>query len=195
MSPTPHLRRRARGLFESARGVALIEFALVLPFLLLIVFGMIDLGKAVSYWNDETHLANQTARYAAVNSCAACGGQTINDYNKSQAETKELADNATLTIAFADTAGKFPGETGYNPSSLPPKNHCVGQSVRVVVSYDYNLLSFVSDRIHWIGPIHIRASSTQRLEKNWSGDPSTGTGLVGTDKYDVMAGSASADTC
>ena len=35
------------------------EFALVLPFLLLIIFAMVDMGKAISYWNDQTHLANE----------------------------------------------------------------------------------------------------------------------------------------
>ena len=50
------------------RGVALIEFALVLPLLLVLLLGMIDAGKAFNYWNDETHLANEAARYAVVNS-------------------------------------------------------------------------------------------------------------------------------
>jgi hypothetical protein len=176
--PTPPrmcLRRRGRGRFVSERGVALIEFALVLPFLLLIVFGMVDLGKAVSYWNDETHLANQAARYAAVNSCSACGpAQTINQYVIGQAETKELADNATITIQFPEK----------DALGAPlPKNHCATHSVKVIVSYDYTLLSFVSDRIHWIGPIHIRASSTQRLEQDW-GD-NLGNYRPGVDKYDA----------
>ena len=45
------------------RGVALVEFALVLPLLLVLLLGMIDVGKAVNYWNDETHLANEAARF------------------------------------------------------------------------------------------------------------------------------------
>ena len=43
------------------------EFALVLPLLLLLVFGMLDFGKAYNYWNDATHLTAEGARYAAVN--------------------------------------------------------------------------------------------------------------------------------
>src|SRR5438094_2766696 len=54
-------------LIEGERGAALIEFVLVLPLVLLILFGMIDFGKAFTYWNDETHLANEAARYAVVN--------------------------------------------------------------------------------------------------------------------------------
>src|SRR4051794_27742312 len=59
-----HFRRH---LAADERGVALVEFALVLPLILLLLFGMIDFGKAFNYWNDETHLANEAARYAVVN--------------------------------------------------------------------------------------------------------------------------------
>src|SRR5919198_5794629 len=82
---------RSRGLCADERGVALVEFALVLPLLLVLVLGMVDLGKAVNYWNDETHLANEATRYAAVNKCSPCGGQKINDWIKTQADTDELA--------------------------------------------------------------------------------------------------------
>jgi Flp pilus assembly protein TadG len=184
MSPTTLLRRRGQGRFASERGVALIEFALVLPFLLLIVFGMVDLGKAVSYWNDETHLANQAARYAAVNSCAACDAavpaKTINQYVIGGAETNELATKATIAIQF----------TG--PNTVGSKNHCIGQPVKVTVSYDYSLIGFVKKMINWgPAPIHIRASSTMRLEKDW-GD-ATGNYRSGTDKY--QATNASPDQC
>lgn len=51
------------------RGAALAELALVLPMLLLVLFGMLDFGKAFNEWLDETHLANDGARLAAVSYC------------------------------------------------------------------------------------------------------------------------------
>ena len=48
------------------RGQALVEMAVVLPILLVIVLGILDFGRAINYWNDETHVANLAARYAAV---------------------------------------------------------------------------------------------------------------------------------
>jgi Flp pilus assembly protein TadG len=48
-------------------GAVLVEFVLVLPLLLVLLFGMLDFGKAFNYWIDETHLANEGARFAAVN--------------------------------------------------------------------------------------------------------------------------------
>ena len=59
-------------------GVAITEFALVLPLLLLLLLGMIDFGKAINYWIDETHLANEGARWAAVNKNPGSGsGLTV----------------------------------------------------------------------------------------------------------------------
>jgi Flp pilus assembly protein TadG len=194
-SPLHSLRRRRRGQFASERGVALIEFALVLPFLLLVVFGMVDLGKAVNYWNDETHLANQAARYASVNGCTACGASTINTYVLNSAATAELKNNATLSIAFADSAGKFPGETGYTSPAV--KNHCAGQPVKVTVQYSYTFFNFATSSFTFLkGPMTatIRSTSTQRLEKNW-GNASTGAYDSTTDKYTATGAHAAPDPC
>jgi Flp pilus assembly protein TadG len=48
-------------------GQALVELALVLPLLLVLVFGIVQLSLAANSANDETHLANEVARYAIVN--------------------------------------------------------------------------------------------------------------------------------
>jgi len=58
------------------KGTALVEFALILPILLLILFGLLDFAKAFNYWNDQTHLAAEGARWAVVNSNPG-GGQTL----------------------------------------------------------------------------------------------------------------------
>src|SRR6266576_5840996 len=82
------------------RGQALIEFALILPLVLLLLFGMIDFGKAFNYWNDETHLANEAARQAVVNRCPSCtSGQTINDWISTEADSAELQKAGTHSIS------------------------------------------------------------------------------------------------
>lgn len=166
MFPTARLRRRGRGYFASERGVALIEFALVLPFLLLIVLGVVDFGKALGYKNDETHLANQAARAAAVNSCPGGGGCTIADWIRDQApnELKNgvgsvkapgLQDPAAITFSFPD------GDT----------KHCTGDSVKVVVQTTYKWLSYLVNGP--LGPFGldpettIRSNAVMRLEKDY----------------------------
>jgi Flp pilus assembly protein TadG len=193
MSPVARLRRHGRGQLVREDGVALVEFALVLPLLLLLVLGVIDFGKAFNYKNDETHLANQAARYAAVNSCAACtaASQTINQWTPTQAASSELQAPGALTvnIAFADINGKFPGETGYNGGSLPAKNHCATQPVKVTLTYDYAFMPYLK-----LGTFTIKGSSTMRLEQNW-GD-ATGQYRPGIDAYTVTpTASASSDPC
>src|SRR5438093_9979902 len=79
------------------RGVALVEFALVLPLVLLLLFGMIDFGKAINYWNDETHLVNEAARQAVVNNCPSCSN--INIWIKSRADSAELRDGNGSSVS------------------------------------------------------------------------------------------------
>ena len=63
------LRIGARFGLRSSRGQSLVEFAIILPVILLIVLGILDFGRAYNYKNDQTSLANQAVRYAEVNDC------------------------------------------------------------------------------------------------------------------------------
>ncbi len=54
------LRRRLRG----QESQALIEFALISPVLLLLVFGVIDIGRAVFFYDTVNHAAREGARAA-----------------------------------------------------------------------------------------------------------------------------------
>jgi hypothetical protein len=46
----------------------LVEFALVLPIVIVILFGIVVFGVALNDWIDETQLASEAARFASVNS-------------------------------------------------------------------------------------------------------------------------------
>jgi len=59
---------------ERERGQALVEFALILPLFLMIVVGIIQFGVALNFWLDLQRIANQGARWAAVN----CGQTATN---------------------------------------------------------------------------------------------------------------------
>jgi len=51
-------------MMRSQRSQALIEFALVSPVLLLLLFGIVDIGRAVFYYDTVSHAAREGARLA-----------------------------------------------------------------------------------------------------------------------------------
>jgi Flp pilus assembly protein TadG len=132
-------------------GAALVEFALVLPLLLVLLLGMLDFGKAFNYWIDQTHLANEGARWAAVNKNP--GGGTLQQYVRSQANTPELRDGGTASVPGPiQICIAFPNGTSQ-----------VGDPVRVTASTTYNWLPFLGSRLG-IAQTAISASATMRLE-------------------------------
>jgi Flp pilus assembly protein TadG len=66
---------------ERTRGQSLVEFALALPIFLLVVFGLIDLGRAVFVANSLAEAARDGARYGSVQARA------WNDTRRTNVET------------------------------------------------------------------------------------------------------------
>jgi hypothetical protein len=66
----PVRSRPDRGLtakrLRSEDGQALVEFALVLPIVVLVMMGLLLFGIALNDWIDETQLSSEAARFAAV---------------------------------------------------------------------------------------------------------------------------------
>jgi Flp pilus assembly protein TadG len=144
-------------------GQAMVEFTLVLPLLLLILLGMLDFGKAFNYWIDETHLASQGARLAAVNApTSVTGGVSLVQYIQQQADTSELKNGGTAAVPQrAKVCVSFPNGTAN-----------VGDPVQVSVSVSYNWLPFITNRIGGATSTTITGSSVMRLEAK----PSFGAG-------------------
>jgi Flp pilus assembly protein TadG len=144
-----------RNLARSARsedGVALVEFALILPVLALMFFGMLDFGKAFNYWIDETHLANQGARWAVVNKNPASSG-TLQEYIRDQATTGELRDGGTESLADpVQVCVSFPNGTSN-----------VGDPVRVTLTATYRWLGLITAQTS-LTETTITGSATMRLE-------------------------------
>jgi Flp pilus assembly pilin Flp len=135
----------------SEDGASLVEFALVLPVLALILFAMLDFGKAFNYWIDETHLANEGARWAVVDRNP--GGGSLQQYLVDQATTDELRNGGTASVADpAEVCISFPSGTSN-----------VGDPVLVTVSATYNWLPIIGNRIGVVQTT-ITGSSHMRLE-------------------------------
>ena len=76
-------------------GVAMTEFALVVPVLLLLVAGMLGFGRVLFYWISANHLANETARWAVVDR-APTPRKTLQQYAR---ETAARSSSPTRRFA------------------------------------------------------------------------------------------------
>ena len=141
----PRDRPRAR----DERGAAPVEFALILPVLVLILFGMLQFGTLFNFWIDETHLANEGARWAVVNNVP--GGANLQQYIRSQADAAVLRSGAHVCISF------------------PSGTSNVGDPVQVDVTYDAGVPVVRSIANTFFGgalpsTIKVKGTSVMRLE-------------------------------
>jgi Flp pilus assembly protein TadG len=91
-------------------GVAVVEFALVAPLLLILVFGIIDLGRAYSTLNQLAASAREGARYAAVlpnpvsSSAQAQVRQTVKQFSLRQLGGPPVSDDQ-IAVTLDNAAG------------------------------------------------------------------------------------------
>ena len=144
-------RRRLRG--ES--GAAIVEFALILPFLVLIIILILDFGRAFNYWVSTTHLASEGARLAAVDN--APGGD-LQAYIRGKAGTKELREGGSRWVSdpVEVCVAQDPGDGDE-----------VGDPVTVRVTTTYHFLPIGSlgiDGLDDLADMDIHGTATMRRE-------------------------------
>ena len=83
-------------------GVAMAEFALIVPVFLLLFVAITGFGQAFYYWLKTNHAANETARWAAVDHNpygTSLQGQVLNDIGNSPGTTVCISfENGTPAV-------------------------------------------------------------------------------------------------
>src|SRR5215218_8442576 len=137
-----------RSALHDERGQALVEFALVLPLLVFLLFTMLDFGKAYNYWNDANHLTAEAARFAVVNRKPdPASTASLQMQIRQQADTAELRNGGGSSTA-AQVCVAFPNGTSN-----------VGDPVRVTMTFTYDFLPVVD-----FASKTMTSSSIMRLE-------------------------------
>jgi hypothetical protein len=150
---------------RAEHGVAVVEFAIVALPLFLLVFGILDFGRAMNYKNDLTSLANQAARYASVNrdpqspsspaSFPSCA--TLKSYLQSQADTGELETligDGELRVGFDGLVD----QTG------------AGHPVTITLDIDFPWTSLIgTEALGGIASTNVRGTATMRIEQPLTG--------------------------
>jgi Flp pilus assembly protein TadG len=109
-------RRRGR---KRTRGQGLVEFAIVLPVIVLVVMGLMDLGRGIYTYNTLSQSSRQAARTAIVNQVTT----TI----KAQA----IASGATLGLTTSDVDVCFKTENTTKKDCSTTTDNCP-QTSRVI---------------------------------------------------------------
>ena len=148
------LARAFRRLRRTEAGQALVEFTMILPIFLLLLFALVDFGRAFYTWLLITNAAREGARAAAVQSDAATVQTRI--YNS-------ICDN-------------YPSECGLDPAKLSWTNSgsaniqgARGEAVAIELSYDFDFATPLGEILKVVsgGSITaptITAHSSMRLE-------------------------------
>lgn len=131
-------------------GAVLVEFALVLPLLLLVVLGTMQFGIFLNAKINETHLASSAARYAAVNHNPSSGA--LVDHIKALAGTQHLKDNAQVCI-------EYPVDPEDSTSGEP------GDPVTVTMTATYSLIPYLDEWLQGTpASVTVKGDATMRLE-------------------------------
>jgi Flp pilus assembly protein TadG len=142
---------RTRRRLREERGVVLVEFAIVLPILLLVLLGIIDFGRVMNYGEQQQQLAAQAARMAAVNADPP-GSLQINEYVESQA-LGGLSGGGDVTSGVQVYIYYPTGSTGSTTT---------GQPIRACAVADFQLLPLL--RIGGITTLKLVQTATMRTE-------------------------------
>lgn len=141
---------RVRRGHDRESGQAMVEFALILFPLLIVVAGIIYFGIGLNYWLDMQRIANQGARWAAVNnwppdcppnSGSCTGANTLQATLKRQAISDGLEDSVDPEVCY-------PGGT-----------ENVGDPVRVRLTSDFSFFFIDTLKVTLVG------EATMRLEQ------------------------------
>lgn len=150
--------RSTRRFLGSERGTAVVEFALVAPILFLLVFGILDFGRALNYYNDLTQLSGQGARAAAIsrNPDGTSIGQASGTVDNGDCGGKAYSIQCQLANYYT-TTGELKSGVKVCIPSLPTG---VGAPVTVHATYQFNF----SVGLFGFTTITLSSTQTERSE-------------------------------
>ena len=134
---SPQVRRRSRV-------QALVEFALVIPLLIAIMLGIIDMGRAISAYGTVSEAARTAARVAIV------------DQNVTAIQTAVTGDPRIAWLGL--TAANVPAP---NYSCTAP--YSLGCVVTTTVTYQFQPLTPLITAV--LGPITLSSTSSLPIER------------------------------
>jgi len=122
---SPRYSRVFRGVVSQDGGQVLVEFAVLLPVLMLIILGILYFGRYENYSSQATQLSEQGARQAAVDVTPGTS-TSLQNYIQAQASGELQAGSGDVTVPLAVYI--------YYPTVSNPSPGTVGSQVRACLT-------------------------------------------------------------
>ena len=136
---------------QARNGQGLVEFALILPVLVLIFMGIVDFGRAIYAYNAVSNAAREGARTGIVD----------------QGTTGGVYDAAISAANQATALGLNPNDSSQVQVTFPDPGNCptvdVGCPISVRVQYQFTAITPIIGRI--IGPITLGSTTQLPIER------------------------------
>lgn len=126
------------------RGAATVEFAVVIPVLLMFILGIIEIGRMVMVAQVNTNASREAARYAAQGGADSATVETHTRNYLTAAGIRDAAAGSGSAVTVAIETQPSNGTTWVavaDPSALPS-----GTPIRVTVSANFNQQSWLPSR-------------------------------------------------
>ncbi len=148
-----HVRISSRRRRRSDRGQSLAEFAMVAPLLVLLIFGLVDLGRLYQAYVTVQGAARDGARYGVTgrSDCAGASDRYSCIQEAARLQTGALANHGSA-VSITAQSWRFPDYSVANSAGDPGKQ-C--DLLQVKVEYDFKAATPLLDKI--LGPIHLSA--------------------------------------
>ena len=153
------------------RGQSLVEFALLLPVLLVILLGTFDFGRAIYAYNAVSNAAREGGRTAIVNQTPAAirarAAQQGTGLGLPSGDPGGCPANGNPTTAAAGVCVGLRAATPVDLSVACPSPAVIGCVAVVSVKWTFNAITPIIGNI--IGPIPISATTQQSIESVCTG--------------------------
>ncbi|WP_421120748.1 TadE/TadG family type IV pilus assembly protein [Aquihabitans daechungensis] len=169
-------RRRAHRRASGERGAVLVEFALIFPFLAMLMFGMLTGGLVLNRRLAVSQATREGARYGAtvaIDQCTPvtrCSGRTWAEQVQSVALSRSggsVASSANVCVALVEGPGSAPVPLSLGHTTKATLAPCyvdqsadAGRRVQVVITF--------TDKIEAVMvnvPVTVTSRSTSKLEQ------------------------------
>jgi len=142
----------------ASEGVALVEFALVVPVLILLLVGILDTGRAINAYVTISNASREGAHYAALNPTAAPAAIKSSAVVPHAQQLDAAGIAVSVTYNGSVTSTDCPVVTTTPPPASSPAPTTI--PVRVDVSYPWSAATFFIGQFFGGGSRTFCASST-----------------------------------